>query len=118
MSVDSTAYNLTHIFRDPGDYCFSVQAENAINLGGTSTTRSRCGPPVSDSLPLLPAETGRPCHLHQSPLVPGGHQQPIPLLLESSVALPAQSTPVLTTHSATTNLLLAIITAPAPIPAL
>lgn len=31
VSVDSTAYNLTHIFRDPGDYCFSVQAENAIS---------------------------------------------------------------------------------------
>uniref|UniRef100_A0A4W2FXP7 Transmembrane protein 130 n=1 Tax=Bos indicus x Bos taurus TaxID=30522 RepID=A0A4W2FXP7_BOBOX len=31
VSVDSTAYNLTHIFRDPGDYCFSIQAENVIS---------------------------------------------------------------------------------------
>uniref|UniRef100_A0A8C2PJ18 Transmembrane protein 130 n=1 Tax=Capra hircus TaxID=9925 RepID=A0A8C2PJ18_CAPHI len=28
---DDTAYNLTHIFRDPGDYCFSIQAENVIS---------------------------------------------------------------------------------------
>ncbi|KAM5301746.1 transmembrane protein 130 isoform 2-T2 [Glossophaga mutica] len=31
VSVASTAYNLTHIFRDPGDYCFSIWAENAIS---------------------------------------------------------------------------------------
>ncbi|XP_007448927.1 PREDICTED: transmembrane protein 130 isoform X1 [Lipotes vexillifer] len=31
VSVGSTAYNLTHIFRDPGDYCFSIQAENIIS---------------------------------------------------------------------------------------
>lgn len=31
VSVDRTAYNLTHIFRDPGDYCFSIRAENAIS---------------------------------------------------------------------------------------
>ncbi|XP_020756248.1 transmembrane protein 130 isoform X2 [Odocoileus virginianus] len=31
VAVDSTAYNLTHIFRDPGDYCFSIQAENVIS---------------------------------------------------------------------------------------
>ncbi|XP_037360424.1 transmembrane protein 130 isoform X1 [Talpa occidentalis] len=31
VSVANTAYNLTHIFRDPGDYCFSIRAENAIS---------------------------------------------------------------------------------------
>uniref|UniRef100_A0A4X1TZV3 Transmembrane protein 130 n=1 Tax=Sus scrofa TaxID=9823 RepID=A0A4X1TZV3_PIG len=31
VSVDSTAYNLTHTFRDPGDYCFSIRAENVIS---------------------------------------------------------------------------------------
>ncbi|KAM4820578.1 transmembrane protein 130 isoform 1-T1 [Thomomys bottae] len=31
VSVSSTAYNLTHIFRTPGDYCFSIRAENAIS---------------------------------------------------------------------------------------
>ncbi|KAK2495017.1 hypothetical protein MC885_001367 [Smutsia gigantea] len=31
VSVASTAYNLTHTFRDPGDYCFSIRAENAIS---------------------------------------------------------------------------------------
>ncbi|XP_012614888.1 transmembrane protein 130 isoform X1 [Microcebus murinus] len=31
VTVDSTEYNLTHIFRDPGDYCFSIRAENAIS---------------------------------------------------------------------------------------
>ncbi|XP_053410822.1 transmembrane protein 130 isoform X1 [Nycticebus coucang] len=31
VSVASTAYNLTHIFRDPGDYCFSIRAENVIS---------------------------------------------------------------------------------------
>ncbi|XP_024432858.2 transmembrane protein 130 isoform X1 [Desmodus rotundus] len=31
VSVASTAYNLTHIFRDPGDYCFSIWAENVIS---------------------------------------------------------------------------------------
>ncbi|XP_021110435.1 transmembrane protein 130 isoform X3 [Heterocephalus glaber] len=30
-SVASTAYNLTHTFRDPGDYCFSIRAENDIS---------------------------------------------------------------------------------------
>lgn len=31
VSVASTAYNLTHTFRDPGDYCFSIRAENVIS---------------------------------------------------------------------------------------
>ncbi|KAG8513623.1 Transmembrane protein 130, partial [Galemys pyrenaicus] len=31
VSVANTAYNLTHIFRDPGDYCFSIRAENVIS---------------------------------------------------------------------------------------
>ncbi|KAK2117148.1 hypothetical protein P7K49_004034, partial [Saguinus oedipus] len=31
VSVTSTAYNLTHTFRDPGDYCFSIRAENVIS---------------------------------------------------------------------------------------
>ncbi|PNJ12087.1 TMEM130 isoform 1 [Pongo abelii] len=31
VSVASTAYNLTHTFRDPGDYCFSIRAENIIS---------------------------------------------------------------------------------------
>ncbi|XP_012878922.1 PREDICTED: transmembrane protein 130 isoform X2 [Dipodomys ordii] len=31
ISVASTAYNLTHIFHSPGDYCFSIRAENAIS---------------------------------------------------------------------------------------
>lgn len=31
VSVAGTAYNLTHIFRDPGDYCFSIRAENVIS---------------------------------------------------------------------------------------
>ncbi|XP_075384682.1 transmembrane protein 130 isoform X2 [Tenrec ecaudatus] len=31
MSVESTFYNLTHTFRDPGDYCFSIRAENVIS---------------------------------------------------------------------------------------
>lgn len=30
-SVTNTAYNLTHVFRDPGDYCFSIRAENVIS---------------------------------------------------------------------------------------
>nr|XP_051703747.1 transmembrane protein 130 isoform X1 [Oryctolagus cuniculus] len=31
VSVASTAYNLTHTFRDPGDYCFSIRAENVVS---------------------------------------------------------------------------------------
>ncbi|XP_008822249.1 transmembrane protein 130 isoform X2 [Nannospalax galili] len=31
VSVANTSYNLTHIFHDPGDYCFSIRAENAIS---------------------------------------------------------------------------------------
>ncbi|KAM5213745.1 transmembrane protein 130 isoform 1-T1 [Hipposideros larvatus] len=31
VSVADTAYNLTHVFRDPGDYCFSIRAENVIS---------------------------------------------------------------------------------------
>ncbi|XP_004629764.1 transmembrane protein 130 [Octodon degus] len=31
VSVANTAYNLTHTFRDPGDYCFSIRAENVIS---------------------------------------------------------------------------------------
>lgn len=31
VSVASMAYNLTHTFRDPGDYCFSIRAENVIS---------------------------------------------------------------------------------------
>lgn len=31
VSVASTAYNLSHTFRDPGDYCFSIRAENVIS---------------------------------------------------------------------------------------
>ncbi|XP_004599340.2 transmembrane protein 130 [Ochotona princeps] len=31
VSVASMAYNLTHSFRDPGDYCFSIRAENVIS---------------------------------------------------------------------------------------
>ncbi|KAM7140461.1 transmembrane protein 130 [Molossus nigricans] len=29
--VAGTAYNLTHTFRDPGDYCFSIRAQNVIS---------------------------------------------------------------------------------------
>ncbi|XP_054434281.1 transmembrane protein 130 [Pteronotus mesoamericanus] len=31
VSVASTAYNLTHVFRDAGDYCFSIWAENVVS---------------------------------------------------------------------------------------
>ncbi|XP_004380866.1 transmembrane protein 130 isoform X1 [Trichechus manatus latirostris] len=31
VSVASTTYNLTHTFRNPGDYCFSIRAENVIS---------------------------------------------------------------------------------------
>nr|XP_045000186.1 transmembrane protein 130 isoform X2 [Jaculus jaculus] len=31
VSVASTAYNLTHIFHETGDYCFSIRAENVIS---------------------------------------------------------------------------------------
>lgn len=31
VSVPDTAYNLTHVFRDPGDYCFSIRADNVIS---------------------------------------------------------------------------------------
>uniref|UniRef100_G3U1Y9 Transmembrane protein 130 n=1 Tax=Loxodonta africana TaxID=9785 RepID=G3U1Y9_LOXAF len=31
VSVASTTYNLTHTFRSPGDYCFSIRAENVIS---------------------------------------------------------------------------------------
>ncbi|KAM8765952.1 transmembrane protein 130 isoform 1-T1 [Rhynchonycteris naso] len=31
VSVASTTYNMSHIFRDPGDYCFSIRAENVIS---------------------------------------------------------------------------------------
>ncbi|XP_076996735.1 transmembrane protein 130 [Tamandua tetradactyla] len=31
VSVATTAYNVTHTFRDPGDYCFSIRAENVIS---------------------------------------------------------------------------------------
>ncbi|XP_048223611.1 transmembrane protein 130 [Perognathus longimembris pacificus] len=31
VSVASTAYNLTHTFHSPGDYCFSIRAENTIS---------------------------------------------------------------------------------------
>ncbi|KAM5229079.1 transmembrane protein 130 [Ctenodactylus gundi] len=31
VSLASTAYNLTHTFRDPGDYCFCIRADNVIS---------------------------------------------------------------------------------------
>ncbi|XP_006906598.1 transmembrane protein 130 [Pteropus alecto] len=31
VSVAGTAYNLTYVFREPGDYCFSIRAENVIS---------------------------------------------------------------------------------------
>ncbi|KAF6083323.1 transmembrane protein 130 [Phyllostomus discolor] len=31
VSVASTTYNLTHVFRASGDYCFSIQAENVVS---------------------------------------------------------------------------------------
>lgn len=31
VAVVDTAYNLTYVFRDPGDYCFSIRAENVIS---------------------------------------------------------------------------------------
>ncbi|KAM6155354.1 transmembrane protein 130 isoform 1-T1 [Rhynchocyon petersi] len=31
VSVTSTSFNLTHTFKDPGDYCFSIRAENVIS---------------------------------------------------------------------------------------
>ncbi|XP_058141777.1 transmembrane protein 130 isoform X2 [Dasypus novemcinctus] len=31
VSVANTAYNVTHTFREPGDYCFSIRAENVIS---------------------------------------------------------------------------------------
>ena len=29
--VTRTSFNLTHVFQDPGDYCFIFRAENAIS---------------------------------------------------------------------------------------
>lgn len=31
VSVASTVYNVTTIIMDPGDYCFSIRAENVIS---------------------------------------------------------------------------------------
>lgn len=31
VSVAGTAYNLTYVFREPGDYCFSIRAQNVIS---------------------------------------------------------------------------------------
>ncbi|XP_006859811.1 PREDICTED: transmembrane protein 130 [Chrysochloris asiatica] len=31
VSVASTTHNLTHTFKNPGDYCFSIRAENVIS---------------------------------------------------------------------------------------
>lgn len=31
VSVAGTAYNLTYVFREAGDYCFSIRAQNGIS---------------------------------------------------------------------------------------